>query len=645
MKMKKNGKIKNVFLGEGKDKQYRVTLCLIAVIAITISLFIIYTSLFGSLLAHKQRMIHLFAEMAIAYLLYQSNGKQRERGVSYLGVAITVFLLATLIYTFVNYDTMIYRVGNPTTVDIIIGIILMVLVLEGTRRTVGWPLVVITLAFIAYCFLGPYLSGILAHRGISIARLSDLMYMSNEGIFGSPLGASASSIAIFVIFGAFLEVTHAGDIFIDLAVAATGKSAGGPAKAAVVGSALMGTISGSSIANVVGTGTFTIPLMKKAGYHAEFAGAVEAASSTGGQLMPPVMGAAAFLMVDYTGLPYKNIMIAAIFPAIIYFLSVYIAVHLEAKKKGLKGVDAIPDVKMLLRYKGHLLLPLFVIIGLLVKGTTPMKAAVWAIILLIILAMLGRSTRIGLGDMLVALKKAGESLVPVAMACACAGIVSGIISLTGVGLKIASFIEHLAHGSLFIALVLTMVTCIILGMGLPTVATYVVLITIVGPVLTRMGVPVLAAHLFVFYFGVVADITPPVALAAYAASGISGGNTFKTGLWATGIAAGGFIVPYVFAFAPGMLLDVSNGFLHGMLAALPVFVTAVLGVTMLSACVIRYLFLSVKIYEFVLLLIGAITLIIPGTITDIIGSILLAAVILSQIVIRKDEFKARKERK
>lgn len=642
--MEKSRKNKNVFGGEGKDKRYRVTLCLVAIIAITISLFTLYTSLFGSLLAHKQRMIHLFAEMAIAYLLYQCNGKQREQGVSYLGVIITVFLLSTLIYTFINYDTMIYRIGNPTTVDIIIGIILMILVLEGTRRTVGWPLVVITLVFISYCFLGPHLNGILAHRGISVSRLSDLMYMSNEGIFGSPLGASASSIAIFVIFGAFLEVTHAGDIFIDLAVAATGKSAGGPAKAAVVGSALMGTISGSSIANVVGTGTFTIPLMKKAGYHSEFAGAVEAASSTGGQLMPPVMGAAAFLMVDYTGLPYKDIMIAAIFPAVIYFLGVYIAVHLEAKKKGLKGVDAIPDVKMLLRYKGHLLLPLFVIIGLLTKGTTPMKTAVWAIILLIVLAMLGKSTRIGLGDMLAALKKAGESLVPVAMACACAGIVSGIISLTGVGLKIASFIEYLAHGSLFTALVLTMVTCIILGMGLPTVATYVVLITIVGPVLTRMGVPVLAAHLFVFYFGVVADITPPVALAAYAASGISGGNTFKTGLWATGIAAGGFIVPYVFAFAPDMLLDVSNGFLSGMIAALPVFITAFLGVTMLSACVIGYLFLPVKIYEFVILLIGAIMLIIPGTITDIVGIILLAAVILSQLVIRKDELKARKEK-
>lgn len=611
--------------GKGNARESAVGY-MIAAVAIGISLFQIYTSIFGTLLGYKQRMIHLTAELILAYLIYDWRGKERKKRFSAAALLVSGLLLASIIYVFANYSTIALRIGNPGTMDLIIGVTYIVLVLEGTRRTVGWPLVIITGVFIIYCFAGPYIPGMLGHRGVSATRLIDHMFMSSEGIFGSPLGTSATSIAIFVIFGAFLEITHGGDMFIDIAVAMTGKKAGGPAKAAVISSALMGTISGSSIANVVSTGTFTIPLMKKSGYSKEFAGAVEAVASTGGQIMPPVMGAAAFLMIDYTRQPYSDIMIAAIFPAVIYFLSVYVSVHLEAKKCGLKGVDERKDIKKLLLEKGHLLAPLFVIIGLLATGATPMKAAVWGIILLVVLAMARTTTRFNPVMILKALRSAAVGLIPVAIACAAAGIVSGIISLTGVGLKLASYIEIIAGGNLFIALLLTMIACMILGMGLPTVATYVVLITIVGPVLTNMGVPVLAAHLFVFYFGVVADITPPVALAAYAAAGISGGNSFKTGLTATGIAAGGFLVPYVFVAAPHMLLNVEHGILTGILAALPVFATAFVGVIMLNAAVIGYLLRTCHVWERGILAFGALSLIYPGTFTDMIGFICLAAV-------------------
>lgn len=615
--------------GNGKEK---VIFYIITFVAVGLSLFQIYTSIFGTLLGYKQRMIHLTAELILAYLLYNRKGKERDKGFPLAAILVSLILLGSIIYVFANYSTIALRIGNPQAMDLMIGVIYIVLVLEGTRRTIGWPLVIITGVFIIYCFAGPHIPGMLGHRGVSATRLIDHMFMSTEGIFGSPLGTSATSIAIFVIFGAFLEITHGGDMFIDLAVAMTGKKAGGPAKAAVISSALMGTISGSSIANVVTTGTFTIPLMKKSGYSKEFAGAVEAVASTGGQIMPPVMGAAAFLMIDYTRQPYSAIMIAAIFPAVIYFLSVYVSVHLEARKRNLKGVDQRVDIKRLLLDRGLLLLPLFVIIGLLATGATPMKSAVWGIILLVILAMVKKTTRFNPMLMFTALKSAAIGLIPVAIACASAGIVSGIISLTGVGLKLASYIEIISHGNLFIALLLTMIACIILGMGLPTVATYVVLITIVGPVLTNMGVPVLAAHLFVFYFGVVADITPPVALAAYAAAGISGGNSFKTGLTATGIAAGGFLVPYVFVAAPQMLLNVEHGVLSGLLAVMPVFATAFVGVIMLNASVIGFLLRTCNLWERVILALGALSLIYPGVVTDVAGIICLISIVGFQLL-------------
>lgn len=623
---------------EGKENvKENAVFYIVAAVAIGLSLFQIYTAIFGTLLGYKQRLIHLTAELILAFLIYDRMGKERKKKFSASALTVSLVLLVSIVYVFANYSTIALRIGNPGTMDLVIGVIYVLLVLEGTRRTVGWPLVIITGVFIIYCFAGPYIPGMLGHRGVSAARLIDHMFMSTEGIFGSPLGTSATSIAIFVIFGAFLEITHGGDMFIDMAVAMTGKKAGGPAKAAVISSALMGTISGSSIANVVSTGTFTIPLMKKSGYSKEFAGAVEAVASTGGQIMPPVMGAAAFLMIDYTRQPYADIMIAAIFPAVIYFLSVYVSVHLEAKKCGLKGVEEKTDIKKLLLEKGHLLVPLFVIIGFLTTGATPMKAAVWGIILLVVLALVRKTTRFNPIEIFSALKAAAIGLIPVAVACAAAGIVSGIISLTGVGLKLASYIEIIANGNLFIALLLTMTACIILGMGLPTVATYVVLITIVGPVLTNMGVPVLAAHLFVFYFGVVADITPPVALAAYAAAGISGGNSFKTGVTATGIAAGGFLVPYVFVLAPQMLLNVEHGVLAGLLTAMPIFATAFVGVIMLNAAVIGYLLRTCRSYERLLLAAGAFALIYPGITTDMIGFICLTMVAGLQLLSLRKE--------
>jgi len=618
---------------------HKIATLAVAITAVSISLFQLYTSAFGVMPAYQQRMVHMTAEMILAFLLYNAKRKKQKDHLSIFGYIIPVLLLSILIYTMANYSSIVWRVGNPQTIDVIIGLVYLVLVLEATRRTVGYPLVIIAAVFIVYCFLGPYIPGIFGHRGVTIARLADHMYMATEGIFGSPIGVSATYIFIFVLFGSFLEITHGGDLFIDLALCATGRGVGGPAKAAVVSSALMGTISGSSIGNVVATGTFTIPLMKKVGYSKEFAGAVEAASSTGGQIMPPVMGAAAFLMIDYIRKPYTDIIMSALLPAILYFVGVYISVHLEAKRLELKGIpdEDMPKIKLIMRERGHLLIPLIVMIYMLVRGRTPMMAAVWSIVSLLVLAMAIPTTRFNLKLTLSALKTAAIGMVPVAMACATAGIVSGAISITGVGLKLASFIEIIANGNLMIALILTMVTSLILGMGLPTTATYIVLITIVGPALTNMGVPILAAHMFVFYYGVVADITPPVALAAYAASGIAGGNTFKTGLKATGIAMGGFVLPYIFVYAPKLLVDIHGGVWQGFAAAMPMFIISLIALYMFSAGSIGFLKTHCRWYDRVLLLLGSILIIMQNMLTIWIGIGCLILVYLIQILRGKRE--------
>ena len=411
-------------------------------------------------------------------------------------------------------------------------------------------------SFLAYAYFGAYLPGFLSHRGYSIERIVSHMYFTTEGILGIPLGVSATFIFLFILFGAFLEKTGIGKLFIDIADAIAGWAAGGPAKVAVITSALEGTISGSSVANTVGSGSFTIPMMKKLGYRPEFAGAVEAAASTGGQIMPPIMGAAAFLIAEFIGMPYVDIAKAAAIPACLYFLGIFIEVHFEAKRCGLKGKtwEQIPRVMTVLKERGHLFVPLIAIIYILMEGFTPAYAALIGLGLSVVAGMLKKATRMSIPDIVNALESGARGALGVAIACATAGIIVGVVTLTGLGLKMANGLIDLAGGHLLLTMFFTMITSLILGMGVPTTANYVITATMCAPALVLLGVPLLAAHLFVFYFGIIADITPPVALAAYAGAGIARANPFWTGVTASKLAIGAFIVPYIFVLNPAMVL-------------------------------------------------------------------------------------------
>ncbi|MFS8542955.1 MAG: TRAP transporter permease [Limnochordales bacterium] len=501
--------------------------------------------------------------------------------------------------------------------------------LEAARRVVGTPIVVIAIAFLIYAYVGPYMPGFLAHRGYTFTQIANHMYFTTEGIFGVPLGVSATFIFLFILFGAFLEKTGIGRFFIDLANAVAGFASGGPAKVAVITSALEGTISGSSVANTVGSGSFTIPMMKRLGYRPEFAAAVEAAASTGGQLMPPIMGAAAFLMAEFTGIPYIEIAKAAVIPALLYFTGIFIAVHYEAKRLGLKGIprSQLPSLWSVMKSRGHLLLPLVGIIYLLMEGSTPMKAAFYGILLAIAAAMVHPTTRMSLRDIVEGLEQGARSALGIVMATAAAGIIIGVITLTGLGLKLASGLVQLAQGQLLLTLVFTMLASLVLGMGSPTTANYVITSTIAAPALLQLGVPTLVAHMFVFYFGIVADITPPVALAAYAGAGIARGNPLRTGVLASRLAIAAFLIPYIFAYNPAMLLI---GATAGQIIQMAV--TSVLGMFGVAVAAGGFFRAPMALWERLLFLAGGILMIDPGALTDIVGLVLLAAGVASQVV-------------
>ena len=423
----------------------------------------------------------------------------------------------------------------------------ILLVLEATRRTVGLPITIIALVFIGYALFGPYMPGPLAHRGLELDRLVQTMFYTTEGILGTPLAVSSTFIFLFLLFGSFLIKTGVGEYFNDLSIAVAGRSIGGPAKVAIFSSALQGTISGSSVANVVTSGAFTIPMMKNLGYRKEFAGAVEAASSTGGQLMPPVMGAAAFLMAEFIGIPYAEIAMAAAIPAVLYFAGIWIVTHFEAKKMGLRGLtkEEMPDKKEVIK-KLYLLIPIIAMIVLLMTGMSVMLAALYSIVISIVVSAFKKETRIGFRGIIDALVDGARTALGVAAATAAAGIIVGVVTKTGLGLKLANGLLDIAGGALFPTLILTMIASLILGMGAPTTANYVITSTIAAPAIIMLGVPDLSAHLFVFYFGIIADITPPVALAAFAAAAISGGEPIKTGIESSKLASLLQIPPVVY---------------------------------------------------------------------------------------------------
>lgn len=632
---------------------------LVALIAVAMSCFHFYTSGFGLLLAQKQGAVHLAFTLALVFLLYPASSKQsKTSGIPFYDFILGAIGVASALYLVVFFNELVTRAGLPTQTDLIMGFLLIATLLEATRRISNPVLPCLAIIALLYCYFGRSMPDMLAHRGFNVARIVNHMYLGTEGIFGTPLEVSSTFVFMFILFGAVLEKTGLGKFIIDLSLALAGWSTGGPAKVAVVSSGLMGTVSGSSVANVCTTGMFTIPLMKSVGYEPYFAGAVEAVASTGGQIMPPVMGAAAFIMAQILGVPYIEVAIAAVVPALLYYFAVMVQVHFEACRLGLRGIPwkQLPPLGPLLKSKGFLLIPLIAIIYFLLAGYTPLKAAFNGILVSFVLSWLNKETRLTPAKLYDAFQSGARSAIGVACACATVGMVVGMGTLTGLALKIAGAIVAMAEvspdgslaafgASLFslapgaevtaetaalaltkiFTLFFTMIASLILGMGLPTTANFIVTSTMAAPALFLLGVPPMAAYMFVFYFGIAADLTPPVALAAYAGAGIAGSDPMKTGVTSFKLALAGFLVPYIYVYNPMLLfIDVEPFYMAQAIC------TALIGVFLLAMFTIGYFKAHLAWYMRVLAFVGAICLLIPGTMSDLFGLAVLGVIYVMQ---------------
>lgn len=607
---------------------------IVFIICVGLSLFHLYTAWTGPLVTLMHRAVHTTIIMALVFILYPFSKKSSKTKTPVLDWVFAGLSLCLGGYIVVNYDSLVLRAGMPNNADIVFGIMAILLVLEAGRRITGNEIAILAVIFLVYAYVGPYLPDIIAHRGYSIKDIAEYMYLTTEGIFGIAIGVSSTYIFLFVLFGAFLSKSGMGQFFNDLAMAIAGQGKGGPAKVAVISSGLLGSINGSAVANVVTTGAFTIPLMKKIGYKSEFAGAVEATASCGGQILPPVMGAAAFIMAEYLGIKYIQIAAAAVIPALLYYLGVIVMIHLRASKRGLTGLpkEELPKVGEVLKQRGHLLIPLIILLGLLIKGFTPIYAAFYSIIVTILASSLKKETRMSFKDLIDALESGARTALGVAMSCAIVGLIIGVATLTGFGLKLAGAILFLGKGNLFITLVLTMIACIVLGMGLPSIPAYIITATMAAPALAKMGIVPQVSHMFVFYFGMLANLTPPVALAAFAGAGIAGGNPAKTGFQAVKLALAGFIVPYIFVYSPALLLIDTTPM--GIVIST---ITAIIGVVALGVAAEGYLFKDVNIIYRAAMFASAILLMKPGMMTDVIGIVIFAAIFLIQRINSKKD--------
>lgn len=596
---------------------------MITAILLCLTIFQLYSSITGTIPPQLVRMTHLSFVIPLSYWLYPATAKGNRHKMNYIDLVLGFVYIGVALYYILNYNELVRRSGAYTQLDVIVGAIAVILVMEACRRVVGLPIVIIATVFLLYAYFGPMMPGFLRHRGYSISRIVTHMFYTTEGIMGMPLGVCSTFVFLFILFGAFLEKTGIGAFFIDIANALAGWAAGGPAKVAVLTSALQGTVSGSSVSNTVSTGSFTIPLMKSLGYKPEFAGAVEAAASTGGQLMPPIMGAAAFLIAETIGVSYLEVAKAAVIPAFLYFLGIWIMVHLEAKKLGLKGLprEQLPKAGKLMLEKGHLILPLVSIIAFLLMGFTTTRAALGGIITAIICPFLRKKTHVPLKDIFEALIIGARNIVSVACACSTAGIIVGVVTLTGLGLKFGDSLIALTDGHMLPTLIVTMVTSIVLGMGVPTTANYLITSVIAAPIVVQLGVPVLAAHMFAFYFGIVADITPPVALAAYAGSAIAKSDPFWTGVNATKLAIAAFLVPYMFVYNPQLILIDTTP-----LGVIQITATSIIGMIGIGAGLTGYFVTTTPLYLRIALIVGGAMLVHPGLVTDVVGVTLIAAI-------------------
>jgi len=610
-----------------EDRQLYLERTFIAV-CISLVVFSLYTASFGIFPDIIQRGVHLSHAIVLVYLHSVIQGSEGKKTFTQIiSLALGIIACLAIGYQVVFYDEVVSRYGEITDSEMIIASVALILLLDGTRRIIGWSMVVLALVFLAYAFWGNFLYGDLAHRGYDLERVLGQVYLGADGIFGTPLGVSSTFVILIVILGALLEGSGASKVMMDIAVSLTGRSRGGPAKAAVVGSSLMGMISGTAVANVLTTGTISIPLMKRGGYRPHVAAGIEAVSSTGGQLMPPIMGAAAFLMADIIETPYSEIATAAIIPAALFYIAVFAAVHLEAVKNDLQPLkeSELPSARDAILDKGHVLLAIPAFVGFLIYGFSVMYSALWAIATLFVLSLLRPSTRMDLKALVQVCKSAAEAVLPVALATATAGIIIAVVTLTGVGLKFSSLIVTLSGGNLMIALMLTMLASLILGMGLPTAAAYILVATLAAPALVNMGVDILAAHMFVFYSAMLSAITPPVALAAFAAAAISRENPMRIALTAVKYGLVAFIIPYFFVFDTRLL---GQGDFISLIVPI---VTAALGTIALASALQGWLADKANMFIRVVLFSSAMLLIAPGIITDAIGLITIAVVLAYQI--------------
>jgi len=597
--------------------------------------YVFWVTVIGNLPEQARRTVFLGMLVFIGFLLYpaRKGDTKRINYIPWYDFVLAALGAAAFFYYAINNEVILLRAVLLQPLDVFMGVLGILILAELCRRVVGIPILVVAAGFVTYAFASGY----------SLRRIIHTLFYTLDGVIGTPIGVCSTFIVLFIFLAAFLEKSGIANFFIDLANSVAGWTAGGPAKVAVIASALFGMISGSSVANTVGSGSVTIPTMKSVGYKPEFAGAVEAAASTGGQIMPPIMGAAAFLMAELTGTPYPVIAVAAILPAVLYFTGIFLMVHFEAKKLGLRGLsrETIPHFGRLLLSKGFLFLPIIVLIGLMTFGFTPAYSAVFAIISVFILSFIKKETRFSPAKLVDALAGGSRNTIGVAIACGVAGIIVGIVSLTGIGQRVIGALMLLVNNpffvstgtSLIIALFLTMITCLILGMGVPTTANYVIMATICAPMVIRTAselgivVPILAAHMFVFYFGIIADITPPVALAAYAGSAIAKSNPIKTGITATKLAITAFIIPYIFIFSPVMLWIGATP-----LNVIQIIFSSLLGMFSLSTGVQGFMFKKLSWPWRLLAIAGGLMLIDPGVITDIVGLVTIALVTAVQVI-------------
>jgi TRAP transporter 4TM/12TM fusion protein len=597
-------------------------------VAVALSLFQLYTAGLTAMTALLQRSVHLGAILCLTFLLRPPfKGARKDKLTIWLvlDLGLVAASLFTILYVDINMDEIFRRQGDWLPMDVFVGAIGVCLVIEACRRVIGNIMAGICVAFLLYAVFGPYMPELIIHKGYSIERIATTLWLTTEGVFGIPLGVASTFVFIFVLFGAFLEETGGGNFFIDLAHALTGRFSGGAAKTAVIASGFMGSVSGSAVGNVVATGSFTIPMMKRLGYPSHMAGAVEAAASTGGQLMPPIMGAGAFLMAEFTNTSYLHIVKISIVPAIMYYVTVLMFVHFEAQKLGLKGQpkDQLPKAWAVIKDNLHFLIPVLILVTALMSHVSPMKAGFLAVVSTYAASFIRKKSRLGIRQLLETLEIGAKNAVMVSVACAAAGIIVGMVSLTGLGLQFSHLVLDLSMGIKVFALLLIGAASLVLGMGLPVTASYIVLVILAGPALEDLGVPIVVAHMIVFWYSQDSNVTPPVSLASFAAAGIAGANPMRTAFTSWKLAKGLYIIPIIMAYRPLLMNGPPGEVFMTMLSTL-------VGLIAFAACLDRYLLDYATWFEVLLLLGAAIGLLWPEGLIDLVGFALFIVVVAKQ---------------